>query len=263
MIKGCNDVEYLGSCLVNIVRSSSTLLTTRFKISQKGSCSNIVTTNDKVVQDYLVYELEELLPGSGFMCEEDDFRKEKKDTWVIDPIDGTTNYSRGIDACAISVALRQSDVITIGVVYLPFKDEMFTAIRGKGAYLNDERINVSNRTFEESLLCTSFCAYHKENLRICSQIINETYLQCNDIRRFGSAASELCYVAKGCCELFFEYELYPWDYAAAALILEEAGGIIVNMKGNEPDYTATNGIVAANNEKNIRRLQEIVAKHIR
>ena len=262
MTKGFNDVEYLVSCLVNIVRNSSTLMTTRFEILQKGSQSNIVTANDKAVQDYLIFELEKLLPGSGFMCEEDDFRKEKKYTWIIDPIDGTTNYSRGIDACAISVALRQSDVITIGVVYLPYKDEMFTAIRGKGAYLNGERINVSNRTFEESLLCTSFCAYHKENLGICSQIINETYLQCNDIRRFGSAASELCYVAKGCCELFFEYELYPWDYAAASLILREAGGKVLDLKGKVLSYQGKTGIIAANSIEHLNRLLEIVVKYI-
>lgn len=248
--------------LISIVRNASLLMSSDFDIDTKGSVSNIVTTNDRRVQDFLMTKLIELLPQSGFICEENDTSIIKKNTWIIDPIDGTTNYSRGIDDNAISVALKQNDSILIGVVYLPFKNKMFTAIRGEGAFLNGKRINVSNRSFEDSLFCTSWCAYNKTNLDVCSSIINEVFLQCNDIRRFGSAASELCYLAEGCCELYFEYELYPWDYAAASLILQEAGGFISGLKGNELDFACQTGIIAANDAGNIKKMRDIMAKHI-
>lgn len=249
--------------LESVVRQAADLLNTAYSVSSKGDVSNIVTTNDVKVQDFLISELAKLIPGSGFISEERDYYIKREYTWVIDPIDGTTNYSRGIDFCAISVALCQGGRTTVGLVYLPYKKEMFTAIIGEGAFYNGKRIHISHRPFEDSLLCTSLCAYHKENLEVCSALINDLFLQCNDVRRFGSAASELCYVAMGRCDLFFEFELYPWDYAAASLILKEAGGIIVNLKGNEADYNSSTGIIAANNAKNIKRLQEIVAKHIR
>lgn len=107
-----------------------------YEVTPKGSLSNIVTTNDRAVQEYLKTRLRELLPESGFICEEDDYDTVRKNTWIIDPIDGTTNYSRGIDLCAISVALMQDANITLGIVYLPFMDEMFTAVQGEGAYYN-------------------------------------------------------------------------------------------------------------------------------
>lgn len=249
--------------LTGIVREAFTLMKGTYEVTPKGSPSNIVTTNDRAVQEYLKTRLRELLPESGFLCEEDDYSTERNNTWIIDPIDGTTNYSRGIDLCAISVALKQDANITLGVVYLPFKDEMFTAVQGEGAYYNGKRINVSQRTFEDSILCSSLCAYHKENMELCSKIINDTFLQCNDVRRFGSAATELCYIALGRCELFFEYELSPWDYAAASLILEEAGGCISTSHGKELGYNHNTGIIAANTDANLEQLYEIVSKYVK
>ena len=104
-----------------------------FEVTQKGNLSNIVTTNDRSIQEFLKKRLKELLPESGFLCEEEDYCTIKEKTWIIDPIDGTANYSRGIDMCAISVALLQEENPLLGVVFLPFKDELFTAANGKGA----------------------------------------------------------------------------------------------------------------------------------
>lgn len=140
---------------------------------------------------------------------------------------------------------------------------MFTAVYGEGACYNGKQITVSRRVFEDSIFCSSLCAYHKENMELCSKIINETFLQCNDVRRFGSAATELCYIALGRCELFFEYELSPWDYAASSLILREAGGFILTSHGKELDYYHKTGIIAANNEANLKRLINIVSKYIK
>ena len=109
---------------------------------------------------------------------------------------------------------------------------------------------------------TALSLYHKEHARTCSDIIFDVFMQCNDIRRFGSAASELCYLAAGHCELFFEYILSPWDFAAASLILEEAGGVLCDLRGNPLDFTKPSGILAANSRASLNQLLAIVGSHL-
>lgn len=253
--------------LVNIVLEASRLMLTEdFSISQKGSVSNIVTSSDIAVQEFLRGRLKELLPDCGFLCEEEDIHDLAHDyLWIIDPIDGTANYSRGIRECAICVGLLHRQKMQMAAVYMPRTDELFTAERGRGAYLRhlrsgqpSQQIRVSSRPFSDAVMCTALALYHKEYARICSDIILETFLQCNDIRRFGSAASELCYLALGRCELFFEYLLSPWDFAPASLILEEADGVLCNLEGQPLDFTAPSGILAANSEESLQRLVAIV-----
>ena len=242
------------------------MMTEDFSISQKGSAANIVTSSDIAVQDFLCERLSGLLPDCGFICEEEDIHDSKHEyLWIIDPIDGTANYSRGIRECAICVGLWHNQAMEMAAVYLPRTDELFTAERGKGAFLQlpktgkpAQQIHVSQRPFEDAIMCTALSVYRKEYARISSEIILETFLQCNDIRRFGSAASELCYLALGRCELYFEYLLSPWDFAAASLILEEAGGVLCDLEGHPLRYTAPTGVLAANSEEHLRRLVEIV-----
>lgn len=255
--------------VMDVVREASRLMmTTDFVIHEKGDVANIVTTSDVAVQDYLCQHLAQLLPGCGFLCEEEDEHDTLHEyVWIIDPIDGTANYSRGIDQCAISVGLmhqHQHDghlqqSMQLGVVYLPRTQEMFWAEKGRGAWRNGEPIHVSARTFPQSILCTALAVYHKEYADVCSRIIVETFKQCNDIRRFGAAAPELCYLAMGRCELYFEYLLSPWDYAAARLILHEAGGHLSNLQASDLPYTQPSGVLAANTTENLLRLQSIVA----
>lgn len=249
--------------LISIVREASQLMVTDgFEIEQKGSCSNIVTSSDLAVQNFLCERLLEAMPESGFLCEEKDVSDTSHEyTWIIDPIDGTANYSRGIDQCAICVGLKHADAMQMGVVYVPRADELFYAEKGKGAYLNGKRIHVSDRTFDNAVLCTALPVYHKEYAELCSRIILEAFGQCNDIRRFGACAPELCYVAMGRCELYFEYLLSPWDYAAASLILSEAGGVISSANGSSLCLTKPTGVVAANNRANHQQLLDIVAKY--
>lgn len=234
-----------------------------FEITQKKGYSNIVTSTDVAVQDFLCTKLAELLPGSGFLCEEDDMNDVSHEyTWIIDPIDGTANYSRGIDQCAICVGLKSEASIIAGLVYLPRTDELFFAEKGKGAYLNGKRIHVSERPFADGILCTALPVYHKEHAEVCSKIILEAFRECNDIRRFGACAPELCYLAMGRCEMYFEYLLSPWDFAAASLIVTEAGGCITMLDGNTPTCTEPTGIIAANSEDNLKRLLSLVNKFI-
>jgi len=250
--------------LTEIVREAAGLMMTDvFEISQKEGFSNIVTSSDVAVQEFLKKKLSLLLPNSGFLCEEEDKHLLGKEyTWIIDPIDGTANYSRGIDQCAICVGLKHFDEMELSAVFLPRTNELFTARKGEGAFLNGKRIHVSNRPFQDAIMCTALAVYHKEYAQTCSDIILDTFMQCNDIRRFGAAAPELCYLAMGRCELYFEYLLSPWDFAAASLILTEAGGVISNLQGQNPAMTEQSGILAANLTENLTLLQQIVKKHL-
>lgn len=253
--------------LQTIVREASSLmLTDTFEISQKDGYANIVTSSDVAVQEFLKARLSELMPGSAFIAEEGDAPavrdKDDNGLWIIDPIDGTANYSRGIRECAICVGLRQHGEMQMAVVYLPRTDEMFYAEKGRGAYLNGRQIHVSNRPFADAVLCTALAVYYKEHAQVCADIIVDDFMQCNDIRRFGAAAPELCYVAMGRCELYFEYLLSPWDFAAASLILTEAGGVLSDLNGNSIDPTRRMGVLAANNQDNLNRLTSIVKKHL-
>lgn len=246
--------------IISIVREAAKLMILdSFDIAQKKGYANIVTSSDVAVQDYLKEHLSELLPGSGFLCEEEDQHDLSHEyTWIIDPIDGTANYSRGIRECAICVGLKHNQQMERAVVYLPRTEELFHAERGKGAYLNGQQIHVSDRPFANAIMCTALAVYHKEYAQICSDIIVETFLQCNDIRRFGAAAPEICHLAMGRCELYFEYLLSPWDFAAASLVLEEAGGVLADLDGNPLDPTAATGVLAANTRESLNRLIGIV-----
>lgn len=251
--------------IISIVKQASKLMMTdKFEITQKCGYADIVTSSDMAVQDFLCKKLSDLLPGSGFLCEEADVHDTSRQyTWVIDPIDGTANYSRGIDQCGICVGLHHNGEIIQSVVYLPRTEELFYAEKGKGAFLNGRQIHVSDRPFQNAILCTALAVYRKEFAQTCSDIIVEAFRQCNDIRRFGAAASELCYIAMGRCELYFEYIISPWDYAAASLILTEAGGVFSDLMGNPVNGTTPTGLLAANTPENMQRLQGIVKKHLR
>ena len=250
--------------VIRIVREASGLMARDgFAVQEKGSRENLVTSSDIAVQHFLTRRLEALLPGSGFLCEEEDFADTShEDIWIIDPIDGTTNYARGIASCCISVALVRGDTPTMGVVYSPWRNEMYHAVKGSGAFCNGRPIHVSSRPFEDGLFFSAMSTYRKEFARTCSDIIYDVYMACNDIRRTGSAAVELCMMAGGKAELYFEVRLLPWDYAAAALILQEAGGAVAGFDGGFPSLTEPSLVVAANTGAHCERLLDIVRKHL-
>ena len=177
------------SLIIDIVREASALMVRDgFSITDKGSRENLVTSSDLAVQHFLTGRLGALLPGSGFLCEEEDLSDTAhRDLWIIDPIDGTANYARGNANCCISVALIRGGVPTMGVVYSPWRDELYAAELGNGAFLNGAPIHVSDRSFEEGLLFSAMCTYYKENARTCSDIIYELYMRCNDHRRIKMA----------------------------------------------------------------------------
>ena len=150
--------------IVKTVREASRLMVRDgFSVKEKGTLENIVTTSDVAVQDFLTGRLAELFPGSGFLCEEEDLEDvDHEYVWIIDPIDGTANYARGIASCCISVALIRNGKPLFGVVYSPWRGELYTAEAGKGAFCNGTPIRVSDRSFKEGLLFTAMSTYRKE-----------------------------------------------------------------------------------------------------
>ena len=253
--------------IIDIVREASELMdrTGGFEVKDKGARENIVTSSDLAVQHFLTRELKARYPEIGFLCEEEDLNdiQGHESVWVIDPIDGTANYARGNENCCISVALVSKGEPLLGVVYSPWRGELYTAEKGKGAFCNGIPIHVSDRPFGQGLLFTAMSTYRKDLARSCSDIIYDLYLECNDFRRTGSAAVELCLTAAGYADLYFEMRLMPWDYAAASLILTEAGGCISDFDGNRPSPYQSSMFIAANNAQNCQRIFDTVHRHLK
>lgn len=223
--------------------------------------ADFVTQKDLEVQNYIFTELNKLYPHIGFIGEEEgkSVSNESGMQWILDPIDGTTNYIYGYNMSAISLALKDKDKIVFGIVYNPFTNELFKAVRGEGAYLNDKPIKVSNTdTLTNALVAVGTSPYYKNLAVEVFDKIRHLFEESLDIRRSGSAALDLAYVASGRQDAYFEYNLKPWDYAAGCLILEEAGGIVKDTEGNGLSYTDVIGIVAGCNEKIFNQVLNIV-----
>lgn len=232
-----------------------------FSVEEKGNLSNLVTSNDRAIQDFLTSRLAELVPGCGFLCEENNVEeiKDKRDIFIIDPIDGTRNYTRKNPICAISVALEKDKEIVLGIVLPLFTDEVYYAEKGKGAYYCEKRIRVSDRDFANSILLTSFNSYDKKLAPLSFEIASKVFPRINDIRRYGACSVELCRLARGEEDRFYELTLHPFDYAAAGLILTEAGGCFCCRDRSKPTYRDKTLIVAANKAENRDRLSKIVS----
>ena len=252
--------------VTDIVRAAAGLMDRSggFEIHDKGVRENIVTSSDLAVQHFLTEQLRAHYPDVGFLCEEEDLQDVSGHdaVWVIDPIDGTANYARGNENCCVSVALVDKGQPILGVVYSPWRGELYTAQKGQGAFCNGKPIHVSKRPFEQGILFTAMSTYRKEFAKSCSDIIYDLYLECNDVRRTGSAAVELCLMAAGFAELYFEIRLMPWDYAAASLILTEAGGAVCDFEGEAPSLFKPSMFIAANTKDNCRHILKTIHKHL-
>lgn len=200
---------------------------------EKGGAADLVTEYDVAVEAFLKKELLALLPEAVFYGEEQAENADPNCGWafIVDPIDGTTNFVRDLHQSAISVALAKDGRIEYAVVLDPFKNELFTARRGGGAFLNGHPIQVSDRPLEKGVFGMGTAIYRREYLEPTMRLTTELFKRSCDFRRMGAAALDLCYVACGRYDLFFEYSLCPWDYAAGSLIITEAGGHISTMDG--------------------------------
>lgn len=253
------NTELINQIIEILHHVSSIMMKRDFEIKEKGDVSNLVTSSDIAVQRELKERLTRLIPGSLFIGEEGDIPEfEAEYVWVVDPIDGTANYARNLGLSVISVALIYRKNQHIGVVFFPYREETFYAIAGEGAFLNGERIHVSDRPFRASLFCTATCLYDKSLAGPCFKIMERVYSESDDFRRLGAAALELCEVAAGRADLYFEIRLSCWDYAAATLIIKEAGGFVDVMFEDDIPLNKPAGVIAANTAENFEHLKEIV-----
>ena len=212
----------------------------------KSNRGDLRTNYDTAVEEFLCRELALVLPEAQFIGEESGLRKReaKKDCFIVDPIDGTANFTWDYHHSAVSIALARGEGIMAGLVYNPYLDELFHAQAGQGAYLNGRPIQVSQRSLRDGLVCFGTSPYDKTKAQATFSLAQLLYEKALDVRRSGSAALDLCYVACGRCDLFYEMSLYPWDYAAAALIVTEAGGLLSTMEGEELRFNARTTLVA-------------------
>ena len=218
------------------------------RIDAKSGPADFVTDYDKKVQDALQRGLADIIPDAHFIGEEGStrpFASEGK-FFIVDPIDGTTNFIRNLHASAISVALAVNGEVELAVVYNPYLDELFTARRGHGAFCNGKPIRVSSEPLENGIVIFGTSPYNEEVSVKSFKLAYEYHRRALDVRRTGSAAIDLCNIAAGRAELFFELILSPWDYAAGALIVEEAGGIVTDADGRTLPLGRKCSVVARN-----------------
>lgn len=231
----------------------------QIEITQK-SVNDYVTQVDKQSEEIILTEIKKAYPAHAFYTEEttNDPSALKKDyCWIIDPIDGTRNFMHGLPHFAISIALQVKGELEVGLVYDPVRQELFTATRGKGAYLNSRRIRVSpTKKLEHCLIATGFPFYNKESTSDFLKTFEKVFMRCGDIRRAGSAALDLAYVAAGRIDGLWENGLEAWDIAAGILLIKEAGGIVSDYHGN--DTCLKSGEVVVGNQKIQKELLEII-----
>jgi myo-inositol-1(or 4)-monophosphatase len=220
--------------------------------------SDFVTSADKESERAIISTVKKNFPGHHFLAEEsvkeietDGYR------WIIDPLDGTTNFIHRYPVFSVSIALQYKREIILGVIYEPLKDDLFAAQKGRGAFLNGDVIRVSRTTaLQDSLITTGFPFRRKEFIDSYLGLFRNIFLRVSDLRRAGSAALDLAYLACGRCEGFFEIGLGPWDMSAGDLLIREAGGIVTDFGGGR-DYLSTGNIVAGGPGVHSELLEEI------
>ncbi len=216
-------------------------------ISDKG-LNQLVSFVDVESEKILVDKLRAIKPDAGFITEENTApeKAEGQSVWIIDPLDGTTNFLHGLQVFSISIALMENGIINAGVVYAPVMEEMFCAEKGKGAFLNDKPIRVSDvDTLKSSLIATGFPYYEFQQTSAYLELLGELMKNTHGLRRMGSAAIDLAYTACGRFDGFYETGLNAWDVAAGALLVAEAGGIVSDFH-QKPNHLFGKQIVAAN-----------------
>ena len=253
--------------LVSALRRAGAVLSARFgKVGYKQKRrADLVTAADLESQRVILDAIMRAHPGDDFKAEEDEVKLTGAEhVWVIDPLDGTTNYAHGYPVSCVSIGLLRRGAPLLGGVFDPFRDELFFAEKGKGAFLNGRRLRVSAvPRVADSLLITGFAYDRAERADFYLRRFKAFMTRCHDVRRSGSAALDLAWVAAGRADGFWEYELNPWDVAAGRLLIEEAGGTVTDLDGRPwTDWTtmgrrtlASNGRVHAEMRRILRSVK--------
>ncbi len=219
-----------------------------FKISNKEGVNNLVTEADHASEKVIIDAIRASFPDHFILSEEaGEIKMDSEYKWIIDPIDGTVNFANGIPICCVSIGVEKAGKMIMGTVYNPFINEYFFGEKGKGAFLNDKRIRVSTKeNLLEACLVTGFPYSYLEMENGPLDVFAKLIRKGIPVRRLGSAAMDLCWVAAGRFDGFYEHKLQAWDSAAGFLMVEEAGGMITDFAGNyyspyQPHILATNG----------------------
>ena len=243
--------------MVNACRKASKIIIRDFgeienlQVAVKGP-GDFVTNCDKKVEQILIEELQKARPNYSILSEEiGEINKDESFKWIIDPIDGTTNFLHGIPHFAISIGSEHNNEIICGIIYDPIKDEMFTAEKGNGSYVNNKRLRVSARSkLKECIIFTGGPKKESENRELAlKEYYNFSSKVQIPIRKLGSAALDMAYVAAGRCDGFWQRNLMYWDIAAGIILVKEAGGFVTDFNGNN-EYIENKTILAANSRIN-------------
>jgi myo-inositol-1(or 4)-monophosphatase len=227
----------------------------------KKSNADYVSEVDRAAERTIIQTIHESYPSHAILAEESGAQGESEYLWIIDPLDGTTNFLHGYQQYSVSIALQHNGVLTQAVIYDPTKNDLFTATRGSGAYLNDRRIRVSKRAeLADSLIGTGFPYTNFTHLDAYMGILRDMMQKTAGLRRPGSAALDLAYTAAGRYDGFFETGLKPWDIAAGCLLLTEAGGLVSDLEGN--DSYLRSGHLCAGNPKIFGQMLQVIAPHL-
>ncbi len=253
----CHKVNQLSKEVGEFIRNQRISI----KDVETKSKNSLVTFVDKTAEKMLVEKLSEIIPDAGFIAEEGTSDKVGAIyNWIIDPLDGTTNFIHGVPCYCISIGLTRNEELVLGVIYEINLDELFYAWEGSKAYLNGKEISVTKtEKLENSLIATGFPYYDYERQTEYMDLFQDLMKSTRGLRRLGSAAVDLAYVACGRFDAFYEYSLNPWDVAAGAFIVQQAGGIVTDFSGGDK-FLHGKEIIACNN-KITTSFQEKVAKY--
>ncbi len=235
----------------------------RPKIMEKSGHANFCTETDEKIQKFLIEKLQKVLPEAAFLGEEDgqDVFTEKMRSgycFVLDPIDGTSNFIYEYRPSVISIGLLKDGKPHMAVIYNPYDDMMFSATAGQGAYMNGEKIMSSDSPLSDSLAVFGTAPYYTELRDKTFDIAKKLLPRCVDLRRSGTAAWDMCCVALGRCGLYFELRVQLWDYAAAALIAEEAGCKLTDIEGNPLSYSGPTSALCVSRGVDVNALKDIL-----
>lgn len=217
------------------------------QVTAKEGVGNFVTDYDVRAQKLIYAGLKKIHPTASLMGEEDETHEAclEGDCFIVDPLDGTQNFINGYRHSAVSIGMTRNGVPVLGVIYNPYQDELFWAEQGKGAFCNGRPLHTSTAPLSESVLLFGCSSYNREQTDLTFRLLRNLFDRALDLRSSGSAALDLCYVAAGRVNLFFEYQLSPWDYCAGSLILTEAGGRVSQWSGSPLDLVNGGSVLAA------------------
>jgi myo-inositol-1(or 4)-monophosphatase len=217
-----------------------------------------VSEVDRACEDEIVREIRKYYPDHAFLCEESGEKGDGEAVWIIDPLDGTSNYLHGIPHFAVSIAQQVKGRTEHAVVYDPVRDELFTASRGSGAYLNQKRIRVSQRPgLDGAVMATAFPFRRRELFPAYGRVFQAVFSKIEDVRRAGTASLDLAWTAAGRLDGYFEASIQPWDVAAGALLVREAGGVVMDFNGD--DLAEQSGSIVAAPYRIMTPLHQLIA----